>query len=86
MERDEIIEQQDTEPIETAEIGEIIERARAARTLRGLPRPKGLPPGGWYSAQRRRLANGERAVYLMYRWYGEDGSSHSPAKSLGRLS
>lgn len=70
---------------ETAEIGEIMKRARAARTLRGLPRPEGLPPGGWYSAQRRKLAGGEVGVYLMYRWQGEPGSAHSKAKSLGRL-
>ena len=85
MERDEIIEQEGVERIKTAEIGEIIDQARAARTLRGLPRPEGLPPGGWYSRQRRKLKSGEIGVYLMYRWHGEPGSARGNAKSLGRL-
>ena len=70
--------------IETAEIAEVLERARAVRTLRGLPRPKGLPAGGWYSRQRRRLHDGTEGVYLMYRWRNPD-SDTGRAKSLGRL-
>ena len=75
----------DAMEIETAEIAEVLERARAVRTLRGLPRPKGLPVGGWYSRQRRQLQTGEIATYLFYRWPGEPGSSLGNAKSLGRL-
>ena len=71
--------------VETAEIGEVIELARTSRTLRGLPRPRGFPVGGWYSKQARTLATGERVTYLFYRWPGEPGSSKGKAKSLGRL-
>ena len=70
--------------VETAEIAEVLVKARGARTLRGLPRPKGLPAGGWYSLQQRILRGGEKATYLMYRWRDPDSDKGS-AKSLGRL-
>lgn len=70
--------------VTTADIGEILDLARSARSLRGLPRPRGFPADGWYSKQGRTLADGERAVYLMYRWRTLD-SNKGKAKSLGRL-
>lgn len=69
--------------VEQAEIADVLAMARAGK-LRGLPRPRGLPADGWYSTQARKLATGERALYLFYRW-GEPGSSKGTAKSLGRL-
>ena len=79
-----MIEEDMVVEVQTAEIGEIIEQARGARTLRGLPRPAGLPAGGWYSLQRRILRGGQKATYLMYRWRDPDSDKGS-AKSLGRL-
>lgn len=68
-----------------AEIGEVIALARSARTLRSVPRPpRGCPPGGWYSRQKRPLKNGAEAVYLMYIWRDPE-SDRNHARSLGRL-
>lgn len=59
-------------------------RFDAGDPVRGLPKPEGYPTEGWYSTQPRSLADGGRAVYLMYRWR-DPVSAATQARSLGRL-
>lgn len=70
--------------VEQADIADVLGMAMRTGKLRGLPRPRGLPADGWYSTQVRKLATGDDALYLFYRW-SEPGSSKGHAKSLGRL-
>ncbi len=60
-------------------VDDVLVLARERESARGLPRPIGLPPGGWYSIQVRR--KGLR--YLFWRWVDEQGRNRS--RSLGRL-
>lgn len=62
----------------TAPVDEVLALARASSSVRGLPRPEGLPLEGWYSVQQRA---GFR--YLYYRWHNDAGQVQT--RSLGRL-
>lgn len=60
-------------------------RYAAGVSVRGLPRPFDAPEDreSWYTLQRRPLADGQTAAYLMLRWRGKiDGKT---GRSLGRL-
>lgn len=60
-------------------------RFAAGASVRGLPRPFDAPEDreSWYTLQRRPLADGGTAAYLMLRWRGRiDGKT---GRSLGRL-
>jgi len=79
MTRDIDLTQNDQAPeIATAPADEVLELARARPTVRGLPRPEGLPVAGWYSVQKRA---GLR--YLFYRWHNDAGAVVT--RSLGPL-
>lgn len=66
----------------TAPVAGILDLARERKSPRGLPRPAGLEPGGWYSVQKRTLRDGTSASYLTWRWC--DGH-RLRAVSLGRI-
>lgn len=70
----------------TAPVAGILDLARelhaAGRHVRGLPRPAGLEPGGYYSVQRRTLRDGTHASYLAWRW--REGN-RLRAANLGRI-
>lgn len=70
----------------TADLAGILAAARerhaAGKSPRGLPRPAGLEPGGWWHASRHALADGTVATYLTWRWRDRNSVR---SRAVGRL-